>query len=139
LAGARAFGSESLIAGEKGFFADTLLVMEGLLGQQSLGFGRGENTVIGVVMTNARLTKEQVNKVAQMAQDGIARSVRPAHTMLDGDTLFSLSLGDREADVNIVGAYAAEVTAQAIIRAVKTAQTAGGLPTYSDLESREGA
>jgi L-aminopeptidase/D-esterase-like protein len=139
LAGARAFGSESLIAGEKGFFADTLLVMEGLLGQQSLGFGRGENTVVGVVMTNARLTKEQVNKVAQMAQDGIARSVRPAHTMLDGDTLFSLSIGYREADVNIVGAYAAEVTAQAIIRAVKTAQTAGGLPTYSDLESREGA
>ena len=74
-----------------------------------------------------------------MAQDGIARSVRPAHTMLDGDTLFGLSLGDREADVNIVGAYAAEVTAQAIIRAVKTAQTAGGLPSYSDLESREGA
>ena len=104
-----------------------------------MGFGRGENTVIGVVMTNARLNKEQINKVAQMAQDGIARSVRPAHTMMDGDTMFGLSVGDREADVNIVGAYAAEVTAQAIVRAVKTAQAAGGLPAYSELEPREGA
>ena len=87
-----------------------------------------ENTVIGVVATNARLTKEQANKVAQMAQDGVARTVRPAHTMLDGDTIFALSTGKRKADVNIVGAFAAEVFAQAILRAVRLATSAGGVP-----------
>jgi len=92
------------------------------------------NTVIGVVATNARLSKEQVNKVAQMAQDGLARSIRPAHTMLDGDTLFVMATGARRADVNIVGAFAAEVVAQAILRAVRAAQPAGGLPSANQLE-----
>ena len=66
-----------------------------------------------------------------MAQDDIARTIRPAHTMLDGDTIFALSTGTRKADVSIIGAYAAEVMAQAIIRAVKTAKSAGGLPGLS--------
>lgn len=73
------------------------------------------NTVIGVVATNARLSKEQVNKVAQMAHDGLARSIRPAHTMFDGDTIFALATGDMAADVNLVGALAAEVFAQAVV------------------------
>jgi len=73
------------------------------------------NTVIGVVATNARLTKEQVNKVAQMAHDGLARSIRPAHTMFDGDTIFALATGDMAADVNLVGALAAEVFARAVV------------------------
>jgi L-aminopeptidase/D-esterase-like protein len=91
------------------------------------------NTVIGVVATNAALSKEEANKVAQMAQDGLARAVRPAHTMFDGDTIFSLATGDRKADVTLVGAYAAEVTAQAILRAVLTATPVGGLPAARDL------
>ena len=80
------------------------------------------NTVIGVVATNADLDKVQANKVAQMAQDGLARAVRPAHTMLDGDTLFVLAIGDQPANANLVGVYAAEVVAQAIVRAALTAQ-----------------
>jgi len=62
--------------------------MKTLVGRTVLGFAARENTVIGVVATNARLSKEQANKVAQMAQDGVARAIRPAHTMLDGDTIF---------------------------------------------------
>lgn len=85
------------------------------------------NTVIGIVVTNAVLDKVQVNKVAQMAQDGLARAIRPAHTMRDGDTLFALATGAQPADVDLVGAYAAEVVAQAIVRAALTAQGARGI------------
>jgi L-aminopeptidase/D-esterase-like protein len=120
-----------IIAGarsEEGGFADSLEVMKRLAGRSVLTFARGENTVIGVVITNAQLTKEQTNKVAQMAQDGLARAVRPAHTMLDGDTIFALAAGEKAADVNIVGAFAAEAFARAIVRAVLMARPAGGLP-----------
>ncbi len=100
-------------------FADTLATMKGLVGKTILRFAGGSNTVIGVVATNARLSKEEANKVAQMAHDGLARTIRPAHTMFDGDTLFALATGQKNADVNLVGAYAANVVAQAIVRAVK--------------------
>jgi L-aminopeptidase/D-esterase-like protein len=86
------------------------------------------NTVIGVVATNAKLTKAEATKVAQMAQDGLAQSIRPAHTMFDGDTIFALATGERQADISMVGAFAAEVMAEAIVRAVKSAKAAGGLP-----------
>jgi L-aminopeptidase/D-esterase-like protein len=86
------------------------------------------NTVIGVVATNAKLTKVGATKVAQMAQDGLARSIYPAHTMFDGDTIFALATAEMEADISMVGAFAAEVMAGAIIRAVKMAEPAGGLP-----------
>jgi L-aminopeptidase/D-esterase-like protein len=112
--------------------ADTLKVMRGLIGNTAWSFAA--STVIGVVATNAKLTKEEVNKVAQMAHDGIARVVRPAHTMFDGDTLFALATGARRADVNLIGAYAAEVVAEAIVRGVKAAEGAGGLPAHRDLE-----
>jgi L-aminopeptidase/D-esterase-like protein len=113
--------------------AGTLAVMKSILGGSPPPFPA--NTVIGVVATNARLTKEEINKVAQMAQDGVARTIRPAHTMFDGDTLFALSTGRQRADVNLVGAYAAEVVAEAIVRAVKAAKGAGGLPAWRDLQS----
>jgi L-aminopeptidase/D-esterase-like protein len=86
------------------------------------------NTVIGVIATNAKLTKAQATKVAQMAQDGIARTIRPAHTMFDGDTIFTLATCEKKADASTVGAYAAEVLAEAILRAVRMAASAGGLP-----------
>jgi L-aminopeptidase/D-esterase-like protein len=86
------------------------------------------NTVIGVVATNAKLTKTQATKVAQMAQDGLAQAIRPAHTMFDGDTIFALATGEVDADVSMVGAFAAEVVAQAIVRSAKMAESAGGLP-----------
>ena len=109
-------------------FADTLAVMKTPTGRGILGLATRGNTVIGAVATNARLTKAQATKVAQMAQDGLARTIRPAHTMLDGDVIFALSTGTKKADVSIIGAFAAEVMAQAIVRAVKMAKSSGGLP-----------
>ena len=91
-----------------------------------------ENTVIGVVATNGRLTKAQAQKVAQMAHDGIARAVNPAHTMFDGDTIFALATGDLPADPTLVGAYAAVMAAKAIRRAVRHATTLAGVRAIAD-------
>ena len=89
------------------------------------------NTTLGVVATNAKLTKAQATKVAQMAQDGLAQAIRPAHTMFDGDAIFTLATSAVDADTSMVGAFAAEVMAQAIVRAVRMAKSAGGLPGLS--------
>jgi L-aminopeptidase/D-esterase-like protein len=78
----------------------------------------GTNTIIGIIATNAKLDKDETNKLAQMAHDGIAQAVRPAHTMHDGDTLFALATGDIQADPFLVSAFAAEVVAEAIRNAV---------------------
>jgi L-aminopeptidase/D-esterase-like protein len=98
---------------------------------------REENTTIGVVATNARLTKAQATKVAQMAQDGLARSIYPVHTPFDGDTIFALSLGSwpegGETNVSLVGALAAEATADAILSAVRNAEGIAGYPAARDL------
>ena len=137
LAGARPAKLGPMRLGGDARFADTLAVMKGMAGKLALRFASRGNTVIGVVATNAQLTKEEVNKVAQMAHDGIARAIRPAHTMLDGDTLFALSTGGKSVDVNIVGAYAAEVVAEAIVRAVWAAESLGGLPAARDLIQKD--
>lgn len=131
LAGLRSGKIGPLRVGGKSRFADTLAMMRKPLGRGLLGFASRANTVIGVVATNARLTKAQATKVAQMAQDGIARTMRPAHTLLDGDTVFALSSGARKADVTTVGAFAAEVMAEAALRAVRMAKAAGGLPGFA--------
>ena len=129
IAGVRSADVGPLHIGAPGYFADTLQVMKTLIGRTALAFGqRGSNTVIGVVATNAQLNKEQANKVAQMAHNGLARAIRPAHTMLDGDTIFALATGEKPADVNIIGAFAAEVFAQAILRAVRAAKPVVNLP-----------
>ena len=91
-----------------------------------------ENTVIGAVATNGQLTKAQAQKVAQMAHDGIARAVNPAHTMFDGDTLFALATGEIPADPTLVGAYAAEMVAKAIRRAVRQATALAGVRAIAD-------
>ena len=109
-------------------FADTLKVMQTLAGRTILSLATGGNTLIAVVATNAKFDKAQATKVAQMAHDGLARTIRPAHTMLDGDTIFALATGQRKADVSNVGAYAAEALALAIVRAVRAAVPSGGLP-----------
>jgi L-aminopeptidase/D-esterase-like protein len=137
LAGARATNLGPLRIGAPGYFADTLQVMQTLIGRTSLGFSTREHTVIGVVATNARLTKEGANRVAQMAHDGLACTIRPAHTSLDGDTIFALATGKRRADADIVGAFAAQVTAQAVLRAVRTARPVAGLPALGE-QSAEG-
>ena len=91
------------------------------------------NTTLVVIMTNAKLDKLQATKVAEMAQDGVARAIRPAHTRFDGDVVFALSAGTRRTDLNTLGAAAAGVTAQAIVHAVKAAKGLGGVPSYQDI------
>jgi L-aminopeptidase/D-esterase-like protein len=113
--------------------ANTLTAMRSMIGKAAIGFA-GRNTVIGVVATNARLTKEEINKVAQMAQDGLARTISPAHTLMDGDTLFALSTGKKAANVSLVGAYAAEAFAQAILNGVRAATSLGDRPAAQDWE-----
>lgn len=128
--------SGQLIAGvrdKKDNLADTMLAMRTFKGRSIMKLTSMHNTVIGVVATNARLTKEQANKVAQTAHNGLAQTIRPAHTMLDGDTLFSLATGQRSLDVNILAAYAPEVVARAVLNAVNAAEPAGGLPSARSL------
>ncbi|MDD5018772.1 MAG: P1 family peptidase, partial [Eubacteriales bacterium] len=79
----------------------------------------GKNTTIGIIGTNAVLTKEQANKLAAMGQDGIAMAVRPAHTMFDGDTVFAFGTGQAACDFSAILAAGAEVSARAIINAVR--------------------
>jgi L-aminopeptidase/D-esterase-like protein len=86
------------------------------------------NTVLGVVAVNANFSKAEMTRVAQMAHDGIACSIRPAHTQFDGDTIFALATGGKKMDVSTVGAFAAEAVATAIVRAVRMSVSAGGLP-----------
>ena len=95
----------------------------------------GANTTLGVVATNATLTKAEVTKVAQMAQDGLARTIYPAHTPGDGDTVFSLAMGtfSGAASVSTIGALAADVVAEAIVRAVWAATGIPGIPAASDM------
>jgi L-aminopeptidase/D-esterase-like protein len=106
-----------------------------VLGRSGLAGESGENTTIGVVATNASLTKAQANKLAQMAHDGLARAVYPAHTPWDGDTIFALATGeaDGEADLVVLGAVAADVVAAAILDAVRSADGLDGIPSVSDL------
>ncbi len=96
---------------------------------------QGQNTTIGVVATNAALTKAQATKVAQMAHDGFARAISPAHTPMDGDTVFALATGTLagEAEVTVIGALAAEVMADAIVRAARGATGIPGYPAARDL------
>ncbi len=98
----------------------------------------GVNTTIGVVATNANLTKAEVTKVAQMAHDGLARAIYPAHTPWDGDTIFGLATGEYqgEASLSQVGALAAVVVTEAILRAVRQATGLPGFPSVSDLRAR---
>ena len=95
----------------------------------------GENTTIGVVATNAKLTKVQAQKMAQMAHDGYARAISPVHTPSDGDTVFSLATGRFDGEVNLstIGALAAEAMAEAIVRAATRAEGSQGVPAARDL------
>jgi len=92
----------------------------------------GENTTLGIVATNARLTKPQANKVAQMAHDGLARSIEPVHTTVDGDIVFAASVGVVEAVVDVVGAWGARAMRGAILRAVRAAKGVPGIPSVSE-------
>lgn len=112
---------------ENNRFINTLELMSGP------AVSPGTNTTIGIVASNAVLTKTQVNKVAQMAHDGLARTIYPVHTMFDGDTIFSLATGEVEAPVDLVGALAAEVLADAVLSAIRSAKGVGKIPAYEDM------
>ena len=133
IAGTRSFKKIGMQFGGNEYFADTLNSMSSTIGKTILKLSGFNNTVIGVVATNAKVTKEEANKIAQMAQDGIAMTIRPAHTMMDGDTIFTMATGEHSEDVNIVGAFAARVFSMAIIRAVKSALPAAELPAYPQI------
>jgi L-aminopeptidase/D-esterase-like protein len=107
------------------------LVRSGLLPPARLG----ESTTLGVVATNASLTKAQATKIAQMAHDGLARSISPVHTPIDGDAIFALATGARAepADVLTIGALAADAVAEAVVRAVRAATGIAGYPAARDL------
>lgn len=96
----------------------------------------GENTTLGVVATNATLTDSQINRVASMAQAGLARAVVPSHTMVDGDAIFSLATGalPGEPDLSLIGALAAEMVSEAILRAVRAATSIPGYPAARDIK-----
>ena len=128
VAGVRSADVGPLHIGAPGYFADTQELMKSLLGRTVLNFATKSNTVLAVVAVNADLTKSEANKMAQMAHDGLARTVRPAHTMLDGDTIFALATGGKKVDVSTAGAFAAQALSEAVLRAVRMAAPAGGLP-----------
>jgi L-aminopeptidase/D-esterase-like protein len=111
------------------------LIRSGTLPARAPAPRAAENTTIGVVATNATLTKAQARKVAQMAHDGYARAISPAHTPGDGDTIFALATGAQAgpANVALIGALAAEVMADAVVRAARQAEGLGGLPAARDL------
>lgn len=91
------------------------------------------NTTLGIIVTNVKLPKHQLSKVAGMTHNGYARAIRPVHTTADGDSIYALSVGQVPGDVNLVGAMAAYAMERAIIRAVKTAETAYGIKGYKAL------
>ncbi|WAH36717.1 P1 family peptidase [Alicyclobacillus dauci] len=122
----------TVLAGPRGDEEGLLDSIALLTGSAADGPLPGTNTTIAVVASNARLDKAQATKVAQMAHDGLARTIYPVHTMHDGDTVFAVATGEREWAVDLVGALSAEVLAEAVVRGVKAARSAGGLPAWGD-------
>lgn len=127
----------AIVAGVRnadGGFADARTLLR--TGQTGPRPRPGENTTIGLVATNARLTKAQANRMALMADDGYARAIFPAHTLGDGDTVFALATGQwtGEVDITQVGALAADVMARAIVRAATEATGLPNLPAARDLK-----
>jgi len=121
-AGARLPGEER--------FANTARQM--LDGHNRPGFASSQNTTLAVVATNASLTREQAIRVAHVAHNGFARTISPVHTLYDGDTIFVLATGVIRAESDRVGIAAAETVALSVLRAVETAEGAGGVPALRD-------
>ena len=93
-----------------------------------------KNTTIGIIVTNAAFDKTALNKVASMAHNGFGRAIRPVHTMMDGDSIYAVSVGDKKSDINLVGPLAAYVMGKAIGRAALAAESMAGLKAAKDLE-----
>lgn len=117
--------------------ADARVILRSQEAERPLQDELGTNTTIGIVATNAVLTASEAAKFAEMAHDGLARTIYPAHTVGDGDTIFSLATGIWEGEVNLslIGALGAEVMSEAILRAVRLAESLPGIPSVSDLNN----
>lgn len=112
-------------------FADIVGTLAGgTASRESWGAG---NTTLGVVATNVGLTKAGATKLAQIAQTGLARAIRPVHTMIDGDVVFALALGEQRGDATVIGALAADVLSEAVVRAVQAATTLDGMPAVEGI------
>ena len=127
----------SIVAGVRGAdgrLADARRILRS--GQTAVKPAAAENTTIGVVATNARLSKADANRMALMADDGYARAIYPSHTQGDGDTIFALATGrwNGSANITTIGALAAEAMAQAIVRAATQATSVAGIPAARDLK-----
>jgi L-aminopeptidase/D-esterase-like protein len=96
-----------------------------------------ENTTLGVIATNAALSKTQITKVADMAHDGLARVIYPVHTTVDGDVVFAASVGEVDVATDVVGAWGARVMQEAILRAVQAARGVVGIPSLSEYEAKK--
>lgn len=123
------------IAGVYDYTKNSLLNTVSILKGQNryMGFPM-RNTTIGVIATNAILTKAEGNKVAEMSHNGYARSINPVHTMLDGDTIFTLATNAVKADVNIVGTLASEVMSMAITNGIMKTEGINNLYSYTDIK-----
>lgn len=133
------FEGETQIAGllnkDKTALSSTLRELMEDVKQASLP---GGNTTLGIIITNAAMTKPQLTKVAGMAHNGYARAIRPVHTMADGDSIYALSTGTIPADVNVVGVLGALVMERAIIKAVKQSTACYGLPGFHEIATCQG-
>lgn len=128
----------AVVAGVRSASGRSLADARRLIRERALGApapGARDNTTIGIVATNAKLSKTQAYKIAQMAHDGYARAIAPVHTPYDGDAIFALATGawTNEPDLAVVGALAADAIAMAIVRAATQAEALGGLPSAKDI------
>jgi L-aminopeptidase/D-esterase-like protein len=131
-------GERKILAGARdpengiSFIDSAARIKEGLpLRRPETGF---QNTTLGIVATNAKLSKRETTKVAQMAQSGLARTISPIHSTVDGDLVFALSAGNATYDVNAIGLMAEEAVAAAVLRAIQEADGLGLLPACRDLQ-----
>lgn len=137
LAGARLVDETAANKNDKILFADTLSILSGKTNQKSLETVSVNNTVIGCVLTNVKLSKDEANKLAQCGQNGLVLSIQPAHTMFDGDTMFAVSSQRKNGNIHAVTAFAPIVAAQAIVNAIRFADSVGGIPAARDFLSTE--
>lgn len=127
------YEGDAILAGIRGEDGRTLISSPDLMLKGAERRMPGANTSIGCVITNARLTKAECTAISGMAHDGFARSIRPVHTTMDGDTVFTMASGEVDAPVDTVGYMAEESIRLAVLDAVRTAEGAGGLPAWKDL------
>jgi L-aminopeptidase/D-esterase-like protein len=125
-----------VVAGARGADGRSFADARALVRAGAVRFEGGGNTTLGIVATNAVLTKTEATRVAEMAHDGFARALSPVHTQNDGDAIFALATGARPGpvDAGVIGALAAEVMADAIVRAATRATGLAGIPAVRDLQ-----